>query len=110
MEFFDVEFVFVELFEKISILELYIEVFEVNKFKIMEKLVLEVNFEGGNLVKIDGVRVDFLDSWGLICVLNIILVLVVCFEGDLEVVLEQVKIVFCNQLKVVEFGLNIFFQ
>ena len=109
MEPFDAESVFAELPEKISTPELHIEVSEANKFKIMEKLVSEANFEGGNLVKIDGVRVDFPDSWGLIRASNTTPVLVARFEGDSEAALEQVKTVFRNQLKAVEPGLNISF-
>lgn len=44
---------------------------------------------------IDGLCVDFLDGWGLVCVFNIMLVLVLCFEVDDEVVLEWIKVLFC---------------
>lgn len=43
---------------------------------------------GGCLLIIDGLCVDFVDGWGLVCVFNIMLVLVLCFEGNDEVVLE----------------------
>ena len=89
--------------------ELHIQVSDANKFKIMEKLESLGNFAGGNLVKVDGVRVDFPDSWGLVRASNTTPVLVARFEGDTEEALETVKSVFREQLLAVEPSLNISF-
>lgn len=109
MEPFDADTVFAEFPEKPCTPELHIPVSEADKFKIMEKLESQANFDGGNLVKVDGVRVDFPDSWGLVRASNTTPVLVARFEGDSEAALEQVKSVFREQLLAVEPGLNISF-
>ncbi|MEE2733626.1 MAG: phosphomannomutase/phosphoglucomutase [Pseudomonadota bacterium] len=109
MEPFESDQVFAEFPEKVSTPELHIQVSDANKFKIMEKLESQGNFEGGNLVKVDGVRVDFPDSWGLIRASNTTPVLVARFEGDTEAALETVKSVFREQLLAVEPSLNISF-
>ena len=109
MEPFEAEQVFEEFPEKVSTPELHIKVSDANKFKIMEKLESQGNFEGGNLVKVDGVRVDFPNSWGLVRASNTMPVLVARFEGDTEEALESVKSVFRDQLLAVEPSLNISF-
>ncbi|MCK5791689.1 MAG: phosphomannomutase/phosphoglucomutase [Ketobacter sp.] len=109
MEPFEAEQVFEEFPEKVSTPELHIKVSDANKFKIMEKLESQGNFEGGNLVKVDGVRVDFPNSWGLVRASNTTPVLVARFEGDTEEALETVKTVFRDQLLAVEPSLNISF-
>jgi phosphomannomutase/phosphoglucomutase len=109
MEPVEAEQVFAEFPEKFSTPELHIKVSEANKFKIMEKLESNGNFAGGNLVKVDGVRVDFPDSWGLIRASNTTPVLVARFEGDTDEALESVKSVFRDQLLAVEPGLSISF-
>ncbi|MDY6921430.1 MAG: phosphomannomutase/phosphoglucomutase [Pseudomonadota bacterium] len=107
MEPFDADQVFTEFPEKVSTPELHIQVSEANKFKIMEKLESQGNFAGGNLVKVDGVRVDFPDSWGLVRASNTTPVLVARFEGDTEAALDTVKAVFREQLLAVEPKLDI---
>jgi len=109
MEPFDTEQVFAEFPEKFSTPELHIKATDTSKFKIMEKLSSQGNFDGGNLVKVDGVRVDFPDSWGLIRASNTTPVLVARFEGDSEAALERVKSVFREQLMAVDPSLNISF-
>ena len=107
MEPFDADEVFAEFPEKASTPELHIKVSEANKFNIIKKLEEQGKFPGGNLVKIDGVRVDFPDSWGLIRASNTTPVLVARFEADTEAALENVKTVFREQLNAVEPGLSI---
>ncbi|MBA53237.1 MAG: phosphomannomutase [Pseudomonadales bacterium] len=109
MEPYESDQVFAEFPEKVSTPELHIQVSDANKFKIMEKLESQGNFGGGNLVKVDGVRVDFPNSWGLVRASNTTPVLVARFEGDTEEALETVKSVFREQLLAVEPSLNISF-
>lgn len=107
MEPFDADEVFNEFPEKANTPELHIPVSDSTKFTIIKKLEEQGKFPGGNLVKIDGVRVDFPDSWGLIRASNTTPVLVARFEADTEAALEQVKTVFREQLQSVEPGLSI---
>ncbi len=107
MEPFDADEVFNEFPEKVSTPELHVAVSDSTKFNIVKKLEEQGKFTGGNLVKIDGVRVDFPDSWGLVRASNTTPVLVARFEADTEAALENVKTVFREQLQAVEPGLNI---
>lgn len=107
MEPISAEDVFAEFPEKVSTPELQVKVTEANKFRIMEKLEANGQFDGGNLVKLDGVRVDFPNSWGLIRASNTTPVLVARFEGDSEEALDNVKSIFRDQLLAVEPGLDI---
>ncbi|MEZ5506884.1 MAG: phosphomannomutase/phosphoglucomutase [Gammaproteobacteria bacterium] len=107
MEPFDADEVFNEFPEKVSTPELHVPVSDSTKFTIIKKLEEQGKFPGGNLVKIDGVRVDFPDCWGLIRASNTTPVLVARFEADTEAALEQVKTVFREQLQSVEPGLSI---
>ena len=107
MEPFSAEEVFAEFPEKLSTPELHIPVTEDGKFRIMEKLEESGQFEGGNMVKVDGIRVDFPDSWGLIRASNTTPVLVARFEGDSESSLDNVKSLFRAQLLAVDPGLDI---
>ncbi|HVL00941.1 MAG TPA: phosphomannomutase/phosphoglucomutase [Dongiaceae bacterium] len=107
MEPYGADEVFAEFPEKVSTPELHIKVSEAAKFNIIKKLEEQGKFPGGNLVKIDGLRVDFPDSWGLVRASNTTPVLVARFEADTDAALEQVKTIFRDQLKAVEPGLNI---
>lgn len=107
MEPFDADEVFNEFPEKACTPELHVAVSDSTKFNIIKKLEEQGKFPGGNLVKIDGVRVDFPDSWGLVRASNTTPVLVARFEADTEAALENVKTVFREQLKSVEPGLSI---
>lgn len=107
MEPFDADDVFNEFPEKFSTPELHVAVSDSTKFNIIKKLEEQGKFPGGNLVKIDGVRVDFPDSWGLVRASNTTPVLVARFEADTDAALENVKTVFREQLKSVEPGLSI---
>ncbi len=107
MEPLDTDAIFDEIPEKFSTPELHINVPDKNKFAIVEKLKTQGNFEGGNVVKIDGVRVDFPKGWGLVRASNTTPVLVARFEADTEESLEQVKTLFRDQLLAIDPGLNI---
>ena len=107
MEPFTPDEVFAEIPEKLNTPELHIKVTEDSKFRIMEKMKASAQFEGGNMVTVDGVRVDFPDSWGLLRASNTTPVLVARFEGDSEAALEQAQRVFREQLLALEPGLSI---
>ena len=101
------EQVFADFPEKISTPELHVKVREDNKFQIIEKLHTQGKFPGGTLVNVDGVRVDFPTSWGLLRASNTTPVLVARFEGDTEADLDDVKLQFRQQLLAVEPTLDI---
>ncbi|GGE52225.1 hypothetical protein GCM10011533_00780 [Streptosporangium jomthongense] len=93
--------VFEDFPEDISTPELNVAVTESSKFTIIEKLGQEGNFGDGNISKIDGIRVDYADGWGLCRASNTTPVLVLRFEAETEEALERIKDVFRSQLKKV---------
>ena len=70
-----------------------------NKFNIVKKLEEQGKFPGGNLVKIDGVRVDFPDSWGLVRASNTQPALVLRFEARSEAKLQEYRTLIEEKLK-----------
>ncbi len=72
------------------------------KFKIMERLVKEADFGDGTLTTIDGVRVDYKDSWGLIRPSNTSPILSLRFEADSQEALDRVQDLFQAQLATID--------
>lgn len=99
--------VFDEFPEKCSTSELNIPVDEQNKFDIIEQVKKKGKFGQGKLTEIDGVRVDYDDSWGLVRASNTTPMLVCRFEGDNEEALDKVKIAFKNAIHKVDADLEI---
>lgn len=109
MEPFGSDEVFAEFPEKFSTPEISIPVPESLKFELIKRLQSEGNFDQGNINTLDGLRIDFPDSWGLIRASNTTPSLVARFEGDTEEALEQVKSVFRSELSAIDNNLNISF-
>ncbi|HAO90113.1 MAG TPA: phosphomannomutase/phosphoglucomutase, partial [Gammaproteobacteria bacterium] len=65
-----------------------------DQFKAMDKLAENVNFEGANIITIDGVRVDYPNGWGLVRPSNTTPCLVLRFEADNQKTLEEIQIKF----------------
>ena len=57
----------------------------------MDKVLAATSFDDAEVSTIDGLRVDFADSWGLIRPSNTTPCLVLRFEGDDEAALDRVK-------------------
>lgn len=87
--------------------ELHINVSEENKFRIIEALQKQGDFSGGSMITLDGVRVDYPESWGLVRASNTTPMLAARFEGKTEADLDQVRAVFREQLLKVEPSLHI---
>ena len=71
-------------------LKLYID--EDKKYGFMDRLVKEAKFPGGNVITIDGIRVEFPYGWGLVRPSNTTPCLTLRFEADSEKDLEKVFI------------------
>ena len=82
--------------------ELSINVEEGKKFKIVKDFVNKAQFEGGSIVTIDGLRVDFDDGWGLIRASNTTPKLVLRFEANTPSRLKEIRNMFLNQLKLID--------
>jgi len=92
--------------EDVSTPELNIDVTDEGKFGIIEGL-QALEFEGGNANRIDGVRVDYPDGWGLIRASNTTPVLVLRFEAESETALERIRDQFQQRLSQVDASLTI---
>ncbi|MFZ5757099.1 MAG: phosphomannomutase/phosphoglucomutase [Pseudomonadota bacterium] len=99
--------VFAEFPSNISTPELHINVSEDSKFRLVEQLQKQGDFSGGSVNTIDGVRVDYPASWGLVRASNTTATLVCRFEGRSEADLEQVRTVFRDQLLRIDSALRI---
>ena len=73
----------------------------------MQQILAAANFDNAEISTIDGLRVDFSDSWGLIRPSNTTPCLVLRFEGDDEAALETVKGQFRELLTGIDAGLSL---
>ena len=98
MEPIDVVDVFAEFPEKCSTPEIHIPVSESEKFDIVRRIQEQAQFPNGNMITLDGIRVDFSDSWGLLRASNTTPNLVARFEADDEDALTNVQSIFREQI------------
>lgn len=82
--------------------ELKVYVTEDEKFLLMQRLIDGANFATGVLSKIDGLRVNFVDGWGLVRPSNTTPCLVLRFEAETIAVLERIKDLFRENLLAVK--------
>ena len=78
--------------------EILIPVPESEKFAVMEKLAKNCQFDGANIITIDGLRVEYTHGWGLIRASNTSANLTLRFEADSERESERIKELFRAQL------------
>jgi phosphomannomutase/phosphoglucomutase len=83
--------VFDELPDSINTPELHIEMEEGEHYRLMEELRANAQFPTGKVSKIDGLRVDFEDGFGLVRPSNTTPLLVLRFEADNEAALSRIK-------------------
>jgi phosphomannomutase/phosphoglucomutase len=102
----DADAIFSAYPEDISTPEINIEVRDDNKFALVEAL-QRVEFPGGRVSHIDGVRVDYPDGWGLVRASNTTPVLVLRFEAENATALARIKHEFQSRLSQIDPGLSI---
>jgi phosphomannomutase/phosphoglucomutase len=107
LEVAPVDEVFAEFPLNVSTPELHISVTEAAKFRLVDALQKQGQFGDGNVNTIDGVRVDYPDSWGLVRASNTTPVLVCRFEGRTADDLEKVQDIFREQLLKIDSNLRI---
>ncbi len=86
--------------------ELKISTTDEAKFTIIEKLTAAADFKDGTVTSIDGVRVDYSNSWGLIRASNTSPVLTLRFEADTASDLTQVQDIFRAELAKIDSSLT----
>lgn len=87
--------------------EIRLSVPEEAKQPIMEQLLRSNAFSGGKITTIDGIRVDYPKSWGLIRASNTSACLTLRFEGSSEAELARVQYYFKQAMQKVEPSLEL---
>jgi len=83
--------IFDELPDSINTPELHIHMEEGEHYRLMEELRDNARFPDGEVSKIDGLRVDFADGFGLVRPSNTTPLLVLRFEADNETALKRIQ-------------------
>ena len=90
--------VFKKLPKGVATPELRVDLAEGEHLAFMQKLKQSAGFGDGKVTTIDGLRVDFADSWGLVRASNTTPSLVLRFEGDSKEALNRVGSLFKKAL------------
>lgn len=94
--------VFAELPESLSTPEYVVRLEEGHAETVMEAIELMADFPDARMVKIDGLRAEFEEGWGLVRASNTSPALLFRFEADSEAGLEKVQSVFRGLLNKVD--------
>src|SRR5690606_36641598 len=86
--------------------EIKIAVPEREKFALVEKFIASSDFSDASVSLIDGIRVDYPDSWGLLRASNTTPALSLRFEASSEEELEKVQSIFRTQLQAIDNSLS----
>jgi len=87
--------------------ELNIDIAEEKKFHIVEAFTQQSNFLGGEKITIDGLRVNFIDGWGLLRASNTTPKLVLRFEAQTAERLSEIQQLFFMQLQSIDESIQI---
>ncbi len=90
--------VFAALPNSINTPELKLAIPEEEKFKFMDVFQKEVIFPDASISKIDGVRAEFSDGWGLVRASNTSPYLILRFEANTEEALKRIQTLFGDAL------------
>jgi len=99
--------IFDSLPNSINTPELRIEFDEDEHYKFMDKLKEVANFEEASVSKIDGLRVDYADGFGLIRPSNTTPILVLRFEADSQESIERIQNDFAAAIHQIDDQINI---
>ncbi|TQV82738.1 phosphomannomutase/phosphoglucomutase [Exilibacterium tricleocarpae] len=78
--------------------EIRIPTDEEKKFPLIRALVSQGDFQNGKITTVDGLRVDYEKSWGLVRASNTAAAITLRFEGETEEDIRQVQKVFKREL------------
>jgi phosphomannomutase len=91
----------------VSTPELKVHMKEGEHHAFIERFRKEARFEGARISKIDGLRADWEDGWGLVRASNTTPVLVLRFDADSQQALNRIQMVFRTQLQSLGEPLNL---
>lgn len=103
----DVSSQFAAVPNSINTPEIKIPIFEDRKFSFMQEFINKATFPDAKLISIDGLRVEYADSWGLLRASNTTPCLVARFEAQNNEGMEQIKSRFKSQLQELDKSLQI---
>ena len=103
----DVSELFTALPNSINTPELKLAIAEDKKFAFMQAFQAQVEFPGAKLSKIDGVRAEFKDGWGLVRASNTSPYLILRFEADSQQALQRIQTLFGKALLTMEPSLKL---
>jgi len=83
--------VFADFPNSLNTPEILIKLSEEESLHIMDKIFAEQNFSEGKIIKIDGMRVEFTDGWGLVRTSNSLPALTLRFEADNTEALQRIQ-------------------
>lgn len=87
--------------------EIKIDINDDKKFAFMQQFCSEATFDLANIIRIDGLRVEFADGWGLVRASNTTPCLVLRFEARDEESLVRIQALFREQLLHIDSSLNV---
>lgn len=87
--------------------EIKIPIAEDKKFDFMRRFVEEADFGENEIIRVDGLRVEFPDGWGLLRASNTSPCLVARFEAENEQSLHRIQALFTSQIKAIDASLII---
>jgi phosphomannomutase / phosphoglucomutase len=90
--------VFASLPNSVNTPELKLAIAEDKKFSFMAAFQKEVEFPNASISKIDGVRAEFSDGWGLVRASNTSPYLILRFEAESEHALKRIQTLFAEAL------------
>lgn len=100
--------VFAELPDSVNTPEIKLFIADEQKFEFMEQFAREAKFDGAeDIIRVDGLRVDFPHGWGLIRASNTTPCLTLRFEADTTQDLADIQQKFREQLLVFDDSLEI---
>ncbi|MCH9769964.1 MAG: phosphomannomutase/phosphoglucomutase, partial [Gammaproteobacteria bacterium] len=99
--------IFAALPDSINTPELKLPMAEENKASFMQRLLTEAEFPNAERITIDGLRLEFKDSWGLIRPSNTSPYLILRFEADDENAMQHIQSLFRRELLKLEPGLKL---
>lgn len=82
--------------------EIKIPIFDDEKFTFMQRFSTEAHFPDGELIAIDGLRVEFPHGWGLLRASNTTPCLVARFEAQDQISLDTIQALFKTQLQEID--------
>lgn len=101
--------VFAALPSRVSTPEIIVEMAEGESHRFIEQLQANVEFVGGKLSTVDGIRVDYPKGWGLVRASNTMPGLTLRFEAASQEELEHIKQEFIQQMLQIKPTLSLLF-